>query len=294
MSNIELSQGPRLDQYVASALPRISRAYAVKLIADGKVMVNDVLATKAGTKLRVSDTIVIDFDADTLDIIPKIELEVLYEDDDCVVINKPAGILTHSKGVYNPEATVGTWLLDRYAPEDLEDIKGVVDQRVGIVHRLDRATSGVMICAKNITATKWLQKQFSQRRVKKTYMAIVGGHLKQPQALIDMAIERNPRKPQTFRVGINGKTAQTEYLVVQESEHHSLLKLNPTTGRTHQLRVHLEELGHPIVGDALYGGEPADRLYLHAHILEVTLPNRERKVFTVDTPPSFAEFMAAS
>lgn len=164
-------------------------------------------------------------------------------------------------------------------------------ERAGIVHRLDRATSGVMICAKTPEALSWLQKQFSQRKVKKSYAAVVEGVLKEEEAVIDMPIERNPRKPQLFRVGINGKPAATAYKVLKSNRKLSLLALKPTTGRTHQLRVHLEHLGHPILGDTFYGGKPADRLYLHASSLEITLPNRERKVFKVPMPPQFEELI---
>jgi 23S rRNA pseudouridine1911/1915/1917 synthase len=106
-------------------------------------------------------------------------------------------------------------------------------------------------------------------------------------AIIDMPIERNPKKPQTFRVGANGKASITEYRVAQRGEHYDLLELKPQTGRTHQLRVHLNHLGHPIVGDTLYGGEEADRLYLHAEALEITLLNRERETFHVPIPDDF-------
>ena len=205
--------------------------------------------------------------------IPDIELPIIFEDDDCVVINKPVGLLTHSKGAFNPEATVATWLSNRTTDMDGE--------RAGIVHRLDRATSGVMICAKSPEALAWLQKQFSQRKVKKSYIAIIAGQLDPEEAIIDMPIERNPKAPATFRVGNNGKSATTHYKTIESSEHYSLLELKPETGRTHQLRVHLKHLGHPIVGDVLYNGKPGERLFLHAQSLEITLPNRERKVFNV-------------
>lgn len=284
MSNIELSQAERLDQYVVRHFPDLSRAFASKLIERGEVLVNGTVEHKAGYKLRPSDNVTITYDPADTPPIPSISLEVLYEDDDCVVINKPEGLLTHSKGAFNPEATVATWLRDHISDGALK-----VNDRAGIVHRLDRATSGVMICAKTADALSWLQKQFSQRRVKKTYSAVVTGTLKQPEALIDMPIERNPKKPQTFRVGSNGKTSQTTYRVVDADGTYSLLELKPTTGRTHQLRVHLDEIGHPIVGDPLYGGEAADRLYLHAHSLELTLPNRNRQTFTVPIPEAFQE-----
>lgn len=281
MSKLEISRAERLDQYVVRQYPIFSRSFAVRLIEEGQVVVNGEAQLKAGYKLRPADKIQIAYDEAAQALIPEIELEVLYEDDDCVVVNKPVGLLTHSKGSFNPEATVSTWLRSR--------MKAMSGERAGIVHRLDRATSGVMIGAKTPEALGWLQKQFSQRKTKKTYAAVVNGVMTEPEAVIDMPIERNPKKPQTFRVGNNGKSALTAYKVLKAGAKYSLLELKPTTGRTHQLRVHLEQLGHPIVGDTLYGGEVADRLYLHANSLEITLPNRERKTFTVPVPPGFEE-----
>lgn len=272
----------RLDQKIVELHPGVTRSFVTKLITDGKVTVNNEIITKAGYKLKDVDTIAVDYDAEAAKAIPTIELPVLYEDDDCVVIDKPLGLLTHSKGAFNPEATVATWLAGKIT--DIEP-----SERAGIVHRLDRATSGVMICAKNIEALSWLQKQFAQRRTKKTYYAVIKGVLTPEAAIIDMAIERNPKKPQTFRVGSNGKTAQTAYRTLENNGVCSLVELKPTTGRTHQLRVHLAHQGHPIIGDAFYNGEPADRLYLHAHQLELTLPSRERKVFTSPVPDTFTE-----
>ncbi|HEY5442853.1 MAG TPA: RluA family pseudouridine synthase [Candidatus Saccharimonadales bacterium] len=285
MSNLEISRAERLDQYVVRQHPEMSRSFAVRLIEEGDVKVNGEPQLKAGYKIRPADKIVITHDPVKAVEFPEIELPVLYEDKDCVVINKPLGLLTHSKGAFNPEATVSTWLRSR-----MTALKG---ERAGIVHRLDRATSGVMICAKTPEALSWLQKQFSQRKVKKTYLAIVEGTLKDPEAIIDMPIERNPKKPQTFRVGSNGKAAVTAYKVLKTTDKLSLLELRPTTGRTHQLRVHLEELHHPILGDTFYGGKQADRLFLHAQALEITLPNKQRKIFQVPMPPEFDEILAA-
>jgi 23S rRNA-/tRNA-specific pseudouridylate synthase len=146
-----------------------------------------------------------------------------------------------------------------------------------------------MICAKTPEALKWLQKQFAQRRTKKTYYAVVNGVLKEPEAIIDMPVERNPKAPATFRVGVNGKSAVTNYRVVDSDGAHSLVELNPETGRTHQLRVHLSHIGHSIVGDPMYGGEPADRMMLHAWKLELTLPNRNRRTFSAVVPKVFKE-----
>ncbi len=292
MSNIELSRGERLDQRVVSLLPTLSRSFAVRLIDDGKVTVNGVVATKGGTKIRTSDVVFVDYDVDSFTI-PDIQLPVLYEDDDCVVIVKPIGLLTHSKGAFNPEPSVATWLHGRIKNEVLlDEDKNSLNNRAGIVHRLDRATSGVMICAKTPEALVWLQKQFAQRKTKKTYAAVVTGVMTESEAIIDMPIERNPKAPATFRVGVQGKSATTHYKVIETNGTHSLLELKPTTGRTHQLRVHLENLGHPIVGDTMYNGEPADRLYLHAERLELTMPtSHERMTFEAPVP---AEFKALS
>ena len=282
MSNLEVSRAERLDQRVVAMLPQLSRAYAAKLIETKRVSVNGQSQAKPGYKLRPDDEVTIEYDVAVEEHIPDIALEVLYEDNDCVVIYKPVGILTHSKGAYNPEATVATWLRSR-----LQDMEG---GRAGIVHRLDRATSGVMICAKSTEALSWLQKQFAQRRTKKTYLAVVKGSMSPEAAIIDMPIERNPKAPATFRVGEQGKPAKTTYRTLVSGKTHSLVELKPETGRTHQLRVHLAHQGHPIVGDTFYGGQSADRLYLHAAELELTiLAGHERKVFRAAVPPEFQE-----
>ncbi len=276
-------QGTRLDSLLVGLMPRLSRAFIQKLCEDGRATVN-AATSKPGYKVRAGDAITVEYDESQLDAIPTIDLPVIYEDDDCVVINKPAGILTHTQSSFNPEATVASFLRNR--------ANGLEGERAGVVHRLDRATSGVLIGAKNQTALSWLQKQFAQRKVKKTYIAIVEGVPKQPEALIDMPIERNPKAPATFRVGPQGKAAVTHYKVIDTSDSYSLIELKPETGRTHQLRVHLAKIGHPIVGDPLYGGGIfGDRLFLHAQSLEITLPNRERKTFTAPLPPEFKERM---
>lgn len=273
----------RLDVFVASKMTRLSRAFIQKLGDLGKITVqgNQV---KAGYKVRLGDVVDVDYDEAELDNIPDIDLPVLYEDNDCIVINKPAGVLTHAQGKLGSEATVATFLRDKL--QDLEGIRG------GIVHRLDRATSGVIICAKSQEALSFLQKQFSTRKAKKTYIAIVKGTPELLEAFIDMPIERNPKAPATFRIGPNGKPSMTHYKVIRSTDTYSMIELTPTTGRTHQLRVHLAEQGMPIVGDPLYGkGAFGDRLYLHALSLEITLPSRERTTFTAPLPPEFTELM---
>jgi len=291
MANLNVSRAERLDQRVVALMPLVSRSFAAKLIEDGKVTVNGIVVTKAGSKLKPEDVVFIDYDEQEF-VIPDIDLPVLYEDDQVVVINKPIGLLTHSKGAFNPEPSVATWLHNRITDKTLiEENEYQPNKRAGIVHRLDRATSGVMIAAKTTTALKYLQRQFAQRKAHKTYFAIITGHLKQPEALIDLPVERNPKAPATFRVGAGGKPAQTYYNVTEETEHYSLVELKPETGRTHQLRVHLAYLGHPIVGDTLYDGAPADRLFLHAAELEISLPGGDRQTFSVPLPTEFREFL---
>lgn len=288
MPNLEISRGERLDQRVVSLLPVLSRSFAVQLIKDGKVTINGVVATKAGAKIRPEDDVVLDYKLEDFTV-PDIDLPVLYEDDDCVVIVKPIGLLTHSKGAFNPEASVATWLHNRIVDTTLlEEDKNSMNSRAGIVHRLDRATSGVMICAKTPQALAWLQKQFAERKVQKTYAAVIKGSLTPAEAVIDMPIERNPKAPATFRVGIRGKHAVTGYKTVAQNDKYSLLELKPETGRTHQLRVHLANQGHPIVGDVLYNGEPAERLYLHAESLQIiTGHDQPDRTFTAPIPPEF-------
>lgn len=270
----------RLDVVVTEEIGKISRAFIGRLINDGKITVNGQ-TVKNGYKLRKNDLIEINYDL-TEEKREEIELPVIYEDDDVIVLNKPEGILSHSKGAFNPEGTVASFIVPKLT---------YTGDRAGIVHRLDRATSGVIICAKTPEATEWLQKQFSQRKVKKTYLAVISGAPEIKKALIEVPIERNPHDPKSFRPGNAGKPALTEYEVAKEGSQYSLLTLKPTTGRTHQLRVHLKFIGFPIVGDPVYGGEDHERMLLHAEKLEITLPNGHRKVFKAPVPQQFHDIL---
>jgi len=275
--------GERVDAFLARVAPEHSRSYWQKQCELGNVTIGGT-PVKASRKLGAGENVqgvkpaASDFSSQTL--------PVLYEDEDVIVINKPAGILTHAKGVENDEFSVAEFVRPRTSD-------GVDTNRPGIVHRLDRGTSGVIIAAKNTEAKRWLQGQFSKRNVKKTYLALVEGHLKQHEAILKLPIERNPKKPQTFRVGANGKTAETAYKVTSTYPANDLVELRPYTGRTHQLRVHMAYLDHPIVGDPLYGTENKQlgRMFLHAFTLELTLPSRERKIFTAPLPDDLAAFL---
>lgn len=300
MANLNISRAERLDMRLIAMYPDLTRSVSARLIEQGKVTVNGKVIQKAGYKLKPGDDIVAEYNYELMTAIPSIELPILYEDEDCVVVNKPVGTLSHSKGPFNPEATVASWLAEHLVKKgqkpawilELDVERGSPhNPRAGVVHRLDRATSGVMICAKTPAALAHLQKQFSTRKTKKTYMAIVSGHLQPEHAIIDMPIGRSSTNPKTFTVTSEGKDAVTEYKVTTSVSGMDLVELKPVTGRTHQLRVHMHHQGHPIIGDTFYGGKPADRLMLHALSLEITLPNSERKVFEAPLPADFTRMI---
>ncbi|HXH26711.1 MAG TPA: RluA family pseudouridine synthase [Candidatus Acidoferrum sp.] len=273
----------RLDIFLASAIPEYTRSFWQKACERGQVRVEGAVQ-KPSYHLKNGESVIVelpdkpDFSSQTL--------PILYEDADVLVIDKPAGMLTHAKGPISDEFTVADFVR-RYTTDGLDT------NRPGIVHRLDRGTSGVIIAAKTAAAKRWLQKQFSQRKVKKTYTALVQGHPEQPTALLQLPIGRNPRQPQTFQVSASGKPAETTYETIHSYPHHTLLAMRPLTGRTHQLRVHAAYIKHPIVGDIVYG-KPDNiltRPFLHASSLEITLPSRERKVFTAPLPADLQTYL---
>lgn len=271
------SDKKRLDIELAERFPETSRSTWQKHVKAGHVTVNGVVVESPKLDITAKDVIVVS--------VPELadfshsELPIIYIDDNVVVIDKPVGVLSHSKGALNDEFTVAEFFR-RYTTYNLDT------NRPGIIHRLDRDTSGVMIGARNAETATLLQKQFADRKTKKTYFAVIDGLLTQDEALIDLPIARNPSAPSTFRVDPKGKTAQTSYTVIRTDGTLSLIELRPKTGRTHQLRVHMKYLNTPIHGDRVYGKE-SDRLYLHAHSLEITIPSGNRQVFTSPMPAEF-------
>lgn len=265
--NLEEEKEPkyRLDLLMVEKYKSYNRSSLQKFIESGFVTVNGELARKPNQKF--TKDVVIDLkvpeDLKNADVKP----EVIYEDNDVVVLDKPAGLLSMAKGEYCPEKT-------------LEDF-GL------LVHRLDRDTSGVVILAKTPKVQSFLRKQFQDRTTHKTYYAVVEGRPKLDKARVNLPISRDLKRPTTFRVDANGKPSETYYEVVRSDDKHSLVELRPTTGRTHQLRVHMKYLGHPILGDRVYGDEKADRLYLHAGKLEITLPGGKRTTFEAKLPEEF-------
>lgn len=269
----------RLDLALAERWPETSRSTWQKHIKAGRVSVNGTVVTSPKADVSSADDVSI--------LLPdepdhsKEELPIIFSDENVIVINKPVGVLTHSKGVENDEFTVADFFR-RYSKVGLET------NRPGIIHRLDRDTSGVLIGARTEKAASLMARQFADRGTKKTYIAVVSGRPKQDEAVIDLPIGRNPSAPSTFRVDPKGRSATTRYKVFATNGKESLIELKPVTGRTHQLRVHLAHLGTPIVGDRVYG-RSADRLYLHAYRLEITIPEGDRRVFEAPLPPEFTD-----
>ena len=275
-----VSDKKRLDILLAERHPEISRSTWQKHIKAGHVAVNNTPAKNAKQEVTDADHIAINI-PDSTDFSAH-ELPIIYLDDDVIVVNKPAGVLTHSKGALNDEFTVAEFFR-RYTTVGLDT------NRPGIVHRLDRDTSGVIIGARTPESFDLLKSQFADRKAKKYYVAIVNGTPKQMEATIDIPIGRNPSAPSTFRADSKGKPAITDYEVLDIQNGKSLIALHPHTGRTHQLRVHLQHLNTPITGDRVYG-KAADRLYLHAYKLELTTAPEKRQTFIAPVPSSFQQY----
>ena len=271
----------RLDIYLSTKFDTtISRSLWQKYIKAGYVSVNNKVVTTPKFEVDETDEIALNLpEKEQADV----DLPILYEDDDVLVVNKPSGLLTHAKGGLSDEPTVAEIIRPKTSFATDTD-------RPGIVHRLDRDTSGLLIIAKNPESAAHLQRQFAERTAKKTYVAITDGKPKLNAAKIDLPIGRNPSALSTFRIDPNGKPAQTTYHVLAENDTQSLVKLKPTTGRTHQLRVHLAHLNAPILGDRVYGKSSDCRMMLHAQKLEITLPSGERKVFEAIVPDEFKKF----
>lgn len=288
------SAGQRLDHFLQRQLPAVSRSRLQSWAKDGRVLINQQPA-KPSQLLRPADVIdVHPADLPPLSATPEnIPLDIIYEDPDVVVINKPAGMTVHAgAGVHH--GTLVNALLHHFA--QLSQVQGAL--RPGIVHRLDRFTSGVLIVAKTDQAHHSLAHQFAHRDIEKIYLALVQGLVKQDHGIIEKPITRDPihRTRFTAKTG-QGRAAWTEYFVERRFAQHTLLRINLGTGRTHQIRVHLSSLGHPIVGDTLYGAaaQPSlDRFLLHAHRLTFTSPTTGEPITaTAPLPGSFLTFVEA-
>ncbi len=271
-AEVEKPELIRLDVMMAGIYKSYNRSTLAKFIKNGFVEVDDVPVLKPNAKFPMG--VKIDLKVPEVLKNADIEPEKIYEDENVLVLNKPVGLLSMSKGGYCPEKT-------------LEDF-GL------LVHRLDRDTSGVVILAKNPETQTYLRRQFQDRKAHKAYYAVLSGVPKLSEARLDLPIARDLKKPTTFRVDPRGKQAETFYKVLKSDGAHALVELKPTSGRTHQLRVHMKYLEHPIVGDPIYGAEKGGRLFLHAGALEITLPGGVRKTFEAKIPTEFEDVFRES
>ncbi|MGD0794144.1 MAG: RluA family pseudouridine synthase [Dehalococcoidales bacterium] len=263
--------GARLDKYLGETCPELSRTHAQKLIADGLVTVNG-RAARASARLNAGDRI--DFtippEAPSHLTPEDIPLKIIYEDSDLMVIDKPAGLAVHPAPGH-PEHTLVNAVLNHLPALAATDESG----RPGIVHRLDKDTSGLIIVAKNRLAQANLAAQFKSRAVNKYYKVLVKGRLTPEAGIIEANIGRDPRHRQRMAVVEKGREARTEYRVIKYLGDYTLLEIKPETGRTHQIRVHLAAIGFPVVGDATYGvpSPHIARQFLHAGKIGFKLPS---------------------
>jgi len=278
----------RLDQFLAKRLPEHSRSRLQQLIRGGFVRLNGG-TSRPRQIVRAGDKIdLIEPPPEKVDIQPEaIPLDVLFEDDDLIVINKPAGMTVHP-GAGQREHTLVNALLSHCA--GLSGVGG--KERPGIVHRLDKETSGCLVVAKNDMAHRELSKQFAARTVEKIYLALVAGKLRKPAGVIDEKIGRHPVHRKRMQVSPHrGRTARTEYRVIRSSDAASLIECRLHSGRTHQIRVHLHHVGHPVLGDKVYAPRFAKnfpRQMLHAWKLGFRHPRTSQwKTFEASVPVDF-------
>lgn len=268
-------EAQRLDKFLVSCLPEFSRTRLQDFIGEGLVLVDGVPATKAGQMLDAPAVVEVHIPpAQATDLVPEaIPLEIVFENNDLLVINKPAGMVAHPSPGHYSGTLVHAALA--HSPE-MEGVGG--ELRPGVVHRLDRDTSGLILLAKNDAAHQKLQNQFRDRQVRKVYLALVDGRPPTPTGRIEAPIGRNTSHRQLMAIvePAKGREAVTEYRTLESFPQHTLLEAHPLTGRTHQIRLHLKFIGCPVTGDTVYGKRhptlPISRHFLHAARLTITLP----------------------
>ena len=264
----------RLDKFLVTCLPDLSRTRLQSLIKDGLVTIDGKTPHKAGVLLETGQNIQVRIPPPVpSDLLPEdIPLQVVFENDDLMVVNKPAGMVVHPAVGHYSGTLVHAALA--HAPQ-MEGIGG--QQRPGVVHRLDKDTSGLILLAKNDRTHHWLQEQFRQRLVQKVYLALVDGIPPTPSGRIEAPIGRDQhaRKQMAVVAGAKGREAVSEYQTIESFDAHTLLEVHPVTGRTHQIRLHLAFIGCPVAGDKTYGRRhssiPLERHFLHAARLSICL-----------------------
>jgi 23S rRNA pseudouridine1911/1915/1917 synthase len=279
----------RLDVYLAGMLPELSRSQIQRLIRSGQVTVDGAQSGKTGSMLESGDQVSIEIPPpEPLDLIPEeIQFPIIYEDENVLVVNKPAGMVVHPSAGHSSGTLVHAAL--GHSPF-LAGIGGKM--RPGIVHRLDKNTSGIILIAKNEPAHKWLQEQFKNREVEKKYLALVDGRPISPTGRIIAPIMRDRvnRKKMAIAPEGQGRYAETEYHTIKEFKAHTYLDVHPLTGRTHQIRVHLASIGCPVAGDTTYGYKNSsiglERHFLHAYQISIRLLGEQKpRIFQADLTP---------
>jgi 23S rRNA pseudouridine1911/1915/1917 synthase len=287
----------RLDHFLAQSLPQFSRSRLQGLIRRGSVWIDGIAAVKAGQMLVPGSHVSVKVPAPEPTGLQaeSIPLDVIYEDDDVLIVNKPAGMVVHP-GAGHKRGT----LVNAAVAHDGAMMGVGGEERPGVVHRLDKDTSGLIALAKNDPSLHWLQEQFQAREVHKTYLALVDGRPPTASGKIQAPIGRDPahrRQMSILREG-KGRDAVTEYSTREMFDQHALLELHPVTGRTHQIRLHCAFLGCPVVGDRIYGRRrpsiPMERHFLHAWKLELVLPSASKRREFVAPLPQELEVILSS
>ena len=290
------------EDYIAESAGRVDAVISHQGVqrsffsSDSMVITINGSRAKKSAKVKPGDSVHLEYDEEVFEGLEaeSIPLDVLYEDDDILVINKEQGMVVHpGAGVHN--GTVANALLALYG----DDFSSSDDERPGIVHRLDKDTSGVMVIAKNPSSLAALQKQFAEHSTEKHYRAIAKGRLSPPHGFIETGIERDPKDRKKYRAvddTSRGRYAKTEYTVLNDLDGYSLLDIRIYTGRTHQIRVHMKYIGHPILGDPIYGVKDPRfsdaTLMLHAYSLELDHPvSGERMHFEAPLPERFSRII---
>jgi 23S rRNA pseudouridine1911/1915/1917 synthase len=272
----------RLDKYLTQVLPQFSRAYLQKLIVQGCILVNGQ-RTKANQRLNKVDRITVELPPlPAHPLAEPIPLAIVYEDRDILVIDKPAGLTVHPAPGHPSHTLVNAVLAHCPGLTMSNDLV-----RPGIVHRLDKDTSGLIVIAKNDFAREYVVAQFKSRTVTKGYLVLVKGKLSPEQGIIEAPIGRDPHSRRRMAIVEAGKAASTQYQVQKYMDNYTLVEVTPVTGRTHQIRVHLSAIGYPVIGDSIYGVKSAylNRQFIHAYRLGFRLPSTEQyREFTSPLP----------
>jgi 23S rRNA pseudouridine1911/1915/1917 synthase len=272
----------RLDKYLTQIFPQFSRAYIQRLIRHGHVLINGQMA-KASQKLSKSDRITVELPPPLDDPLAEaMPLAIIYEDEDIVLIDKPAGLAVHPGPGHHSHTLVNAILA--HCPSLTISSESM---RPGIVHRLDKDTSGLIAIAKNDSAREYLVAQFKSRTVTKGYIVLVKGRLSPEQGIIEAPIGRDPHHRKRMAIVEAGKQATTRYEVRKYLDDYTLVEVSPLTGRTHQIRIHMSAIGCPVVGDPIYGSKSThlDRQFVHAYRLGFRLPStKQYQEFTSPLP----------